>query len=577
MYLEKKSSNLFVFWGFVCLLANILLTFANSYSCDQGFWSNWIQQITKDGLGGLKCDYPPVYLLWLWFVAQVHSLFGFVIATSFFLKFICLWPVYFAHVFLVDFASRFVQKFNYPGWKQHLILGFIALNPAILMDGPVWGQVDLFPVVFAILGIYCLNYRKTNIWSSAFYVFSLLTKFQMILFLPVFGGLFLKYWRRSWKSLPLGLAVIVLVLLPFAISGNLLDTLRHAYLDSSGTYPYATYNAANIWMFLSGNATSNSVPIFGIEGSLATLFKPSVLGRILFVLVSVFTLVKTILSRNVRSVWMLATINAAAFFVVLPGMHERYLLYAVPVALCWFLWEFGVGGIACFFVSAVAALNVNMINSLKGNNVWSMISFFACLTLIGTIVWAASPKKIKRLLDVVASVNYPRFVPYALLGVIAVVTSIVVSFQMKPVELHLGNDEILVSDLRLVRKHQDYGSMHYDKTVDGNALSANKRIYQVGIGTHASSFFEYELPENADSLFVGVAVDDEVGEGGSVKFIIRADGREIWHSDVLSGGKAPQFVALPIRGHRRLELATDANGSNNSDHADWLNPYIKLF
>lgn len=577
MYLQKKSTNLFVFWGLICLLANILLTFANSFSCDQGFWSNWIQQITKDGLGGLKCDYPPVYVLWLWVVAQVHSLFGIVLATSFFLKFICLWPVYFAHVFLVDFASRFVLKFNCPSWKQHMVLGFIALNPAILMDGPVWGQVDLFPVVFAILGIYCLNYRKTNIWSSAFYVFSLLVKFQMILFLPVFGGLFLKHWRRSWKSLPFGFAVIVLVLLPFAISGNLLDMLRHAYLDSTETYPYATYNAANIWMFLSGNATPNSVPIWGVDGALSALFKPSVLGRVLFVLVSVFTLVKTILSRNVRSVWMLATINAVAFFVVLPGMHERYLLYAVPVALCWFLWEFGVGGIACLFVSAVAALNVNMINSLRGQDVWGMISFFACLTLLGTIAWAAAPKKMKRLLDIITSVNYPRFVPYALLGVVIVVTSIVSSSQMIPMELHLRDNEILVSDLRLIRQFQDYGTMHYGKTVDGNALSVKKQMYQEGIGTHASSFFIYELPENADSLFIGVAVDDEVGEGGSVRFIVKTDGHEIWRSDIVSGGMAPQFISLPIRGSRRLELVTDSNGSNNSDHADWLNPYIKLF
>ncbi|MCQ2090079.1 MAG: NPCBM/NEW2 domain-containing protein [Fibrobacter sp.] len=577
MYSEKDRTNLFVFWGTICLLANILLTFANPYGPDQNFWANWLRQLVEGGLGNLKCDYPPVYILWLWIVAQVHSIFNLEIANSFFLKFICLWPVYFSHVFFVDFASRFVLKLNHPRWQTHLILGFVALNPALLLDGPIWGQIDLFPIVFAILGIYCINYRKTNIWSSAFYVFALLTKFQMILFLPVFGGLFLKHWRRSWKSLPLGFAVIALVLLPFLISGNLLDTLRGAYVSSSDTYPFATYNAANLWMLLSGNTTPNSVPIFGGEGGLSFLLKPSVLGRILFVLVSIFVLVKSILSRNIRTVWMLATINAVAFFVVLPGMHERYLIYAVPAALCWFLWEFGVGGIACFFVSAVAAVNVNMINSLKGYDLWGILSFFACLTLLATIAQAAAPKKVKALVNLIASVKYPRFIPYAMLSVIIVAMAIFFTVKMSPVVLHLNDNEILVADLHLVRQRQDYGSMHYDKTVDGNALSAAKKTYQTGIGTHANSSFEYELPDNADSLFIGAAVDDEAGGAGSVKFIVKADGHEIWRSDVIKGGEDPQFVSLPIRGCRRLQLITDADGSNHSDHADWLNPYIKLF
>ena len=126
----------------------------------------------------------------------------------------CLWPVYFAHLALVQIVYGVIKNRKLPDWLRHVILGFTALNPALLAGGAIWGQVDLVPLIFVICSILLITNPKYILWASLFYVLSLLAKFQMIMFLPVFGGLFLRHYRISWKGLPSALAGVILVLFP---------------------------------------------------------------------------------------------------------------------------------------------------------------------------------------------------------------------------------------------------------------------------------------------------------------------------------------------------------------------------
>ena len=66
--MEKRNVNTFVFWGMICLLANILCTYAEGYDGDQSFWVGWTQQLVDGGFGNFKGNYPPVYVFWLWVV-----------------------------------------------------------------------------------------------------------------------------------------------------------------------------------------------------------------------------------------------------------------------------------------------------------------------------------------------------------------------------------------------------------------------------------------------------------------------------------------------------------------------------
>lgn len=577
MYKYRNNLKLFLFWGIICLLANIVCTAGSAYDGDQGYWAGWVQQLMDRGFGGFSGNYPPLYVLWLWVVAKVHSLFGVAVGKTFFLKFICLWPVFFAHLFLVDWLCRLVGRFNYPQWKKHLLLAFMALNPALLLDGPVWGQVDLFPVVIAALAIYCVYRPRYIFLASMLYVLALLSKFQMIAFLPIFGGLFIRNWKTSWKGLPLAVAGAALVLLPFIVGGNLQPMLSRAYIQTMSQYAYATYNAANMWFILVGNVAPDNVPIWGVGADgLGFLLKPIVLGKILFVIISVFTLVKSILCKNLRTAFALAALNGLAFFVLLPGMHERYLTYAVPMALCWFVLDLRRGGIPCLLISLVSALNVNMINSFRGSDVWMIISVMACAALVVSLLVIAAPKWANAVVNAVSRISLPSWLPYAMLSVVVLIEGGILAYRSRPVLPPKGDNIVLLTSLNWIKTEQSYKSPQINKSVDFHDLVAGNRIYKFGIGAHAASKILMELPENADTLFVGAGIDAECRDDGSAIFIINVDEKEVWRSGLMRGRGDVALVQIPLQGASKLELETDPDGSNSCDHTDWLNGYIKL-
>lgn len=572
-----KTKKLFLFWGLLCVLFNVLCTFGDAYSEDQKYWCIWIQSLLDGGFEKYMGNYPPIYVLWLWVVAQVHSILGLVVDKTFFLKAMCLLPVYFSHLFLVDALCRIIGKFNYPYWKQHLLIGFVALNPVLLLDGPVWGQMDLFPVVLAMLAIYCICFSKGVLWASMFFVLAVMTKFQMIMFLPVFGGLFIRKWRISWKGLPLAVVAFVLAFLPFMVGGCFSREISTAYLQMVGHFPYATFNAANLWYLLVGNTVLDSVPVVGIDiGTLGFLLQPNWIGKFLFVLISIFVFVKSLLCRNLRTAFALCSLNALAFFVVLPEMHERYLVYAVPAVLCMSVFDMKKGGPFCLLITLVATANVLLVHPLRGVSVWTIISFATCLLLLAMLLMTAIPKMASKFVEWVRNVNMPVFVPYVLLAVVLVVASVEACCQLKLVSIEKTDKMKLITDLPLRYSEQAVGKVRMNQSVGGRALTSGKKVYKNGIGTHAPSRFLYELPLNADSLYFGAAIDGECEKSGNAIFLVRADGEVKWISGFVKAGAPPVFGAVSVKGARQLELLTDSNGDKECDHTDWLNVYVTL-
>jgi Gpi18-like mannosyltransferase len=577
MYKYRNNLKLFIFWGVICLLANVVCTASTPYDGDQSFWVGWVQQLIDGGFGGFKGNYPPLYVFWLWVVAQIHAVLDIAVDKTFFLKFMCLWPVFFSHLFFVDFLCRITEKFNYPDWKKHLLIAFVALNPAILINGPVWGQVDLLPVVLAVLAIYCISRPRYIFLASMLYLLALLAKFQMIAFLPIFGGLFIRNWRTSWKGIPLAVVGAAVVLLPFAIGGNLLPMLSRAYVQTTSQYPYATMNATNLWVLLVGNAAPDNVPIWGVSADgLGFLLKPAILGKILFVIVSVFVLIKSILCKNIRTAFALCTLNGLAFFVLLPGMHERYLLYAVPMAICWLVWDMCRGGVPCLLITLVATLNVNLINPFRGDDVWNTVSMAGCIALVASLLVVAMPKTVNKVLYGIKKVSFPAWIPYVLLSVILLIEGSCIAYRNRPIVAPKGKNIVLLENLSLRQSEQGYGTPKTNRSVDSHMLIVGKQVYKNGLGTHAPSKFVYDLPKNADALFIGAGIDDECYDQGSAIFIIRVDGKEAWRSPLVRGVDSAFFTQVPLQGATLLELETDPDGPNNCDHTNWLNGYIKL-
>ena len=572
---KEKYIHYFLIWGVACLLANLFCTNAAAFGGDQGYWENWVRQLAKNGLEHFDGNYPPLYIFWLWIVAQVHNLFNVPIEKGTLLKFLCLWPIYFGHVALVDFASRMAARFKLQKQDAHLVLAFVALNPALLLDGPVWGQVDLFPCILGIAALYCINFKGLYKYAAMFFALALLAKFQMIVLLPVFGGIFIRRCKKSWKGLPLMAVAVALVFVPLIVAGNLSGMLTHAYLNTTEQYPFSTYNAANIWMFFVGNTSRDVNPLFGLspEG-IGFLLSPSWIGKILFVIVSAYIFKCALFTKNLRRTFELVTWEAFAFFLLLPGMHERYLVYAIPFACVWMVIETRKAWFWSVLLTAICAMNISMINGFKGADLWTYVSGLAILCFIAAVVKNFAPGFARFVAEKLKRIPFPRFTPYVMLALFLVPMLFDEILEHMPLDVELKSNQFFLTDLPIERFTQQYKTPKIGRAVDGNVLSVKGRQYANGIGTHANSELYFRLPQNADSLEFVVAIDDESGGGGSVRFSVCTPTETLWTSSVIYGNKKPQAGKIYVGGEGLIYLKADADGDNSYDHADWLNVVV---
>lgn len=572
---NAQKIRLFLIWAFACIGANLFCTVCGAYEGDQGYWADWLRQLMDGGFGGFHGNYPPVYVWWLWVVSRIYSVTGLGIDKNYLLKFLCLWPVFFAHLGLLQIVWKWTVRRNMPAFQLNLILAFTALNPALLAGGPMWGQVDIVPLFITVAAFSLLFTPGKAKWAFPVFVLAILTKLQMIAFLPVFGALCLRRVRIAWKGIPIALGFAVLVLLPFIIAGNAKELLSEAYVTSTSMYPYSSYNAANLWMWTQGNVCLDTLPLFGLSADgIGKYITANTVGKSLFCLFSVFAFIKALRIRNPREAFKWATWNALAFFVLLPEMHERYILCVVPMSLLWLSRAEKKNYPWVVAITLFAAINVLFINGFHGTDMWPWLSALVCLTFfIAFVVWILPCKAKACALNLCEKLPVRKASAYLILAIVVIAIATVQVRVSRPVSADLASDGILVYNLQQVSQTQGYKSPQIGKTVDEHALTVGDRVYKDGIGTHAPSALVYQLPENADSLHVGYGIDDEAN-GGDVIFRIRVDGNIVWSSGPVQSGKGAGFIAVPVRGAKTVALETDTDGPDANDHADWLSPVV---
>lgn len=110
-----------------------------------------------------------------------------------------------------------------------------------------------------------------------------------------------------------------------------------------------------------------------------------------------------------------------------------------------------------------------------------------------------------------------------------------------------------------------------DRSVVGSWLRASRRWHPLGIGMHSASRLTFPLPDGVRRFDALVALDDEVGTGGSVVFRVFVDSQQRYASEVVRGGDAPLPVTVDCSGGKTLSLVVDfADRGDQLDHADWL-------
>ncbi len=264
------------------------------------------------GIATIKSDYPVTYLYILAFLSYLPASAIAKIKTV-----TALFEI-FAGIIIYYYVKNLFPKPE----KRHLaVLAYLCFYflPSVILNGAVWGQVDIIYTCFLLI---CLYFLATEKFTLAFvaYGFAFAFKLQAIFFLPFLGMHFLKtrkYSLTQFLWIPL---ILVLTSLPAIFFGRPAKEVFGVYLGQIGSYPRTVFNFGNIYNFFPDNYA-----LYAIPGVILTL---------LLLFVGLFFILrnrKLVLNPlNLPDFALLSILICASF---LPGMHERYMFAAVVIAV----------------------------------------------------------------------------------------------------------------------------------------------------------------------------------------------------------------------------------------------------
>lgn len=138
--------------------------------------------------------------------------------------------------------------------------------------------------------------------------------------------------------------------------------------------------------------------------------------------------------------------------------------------------------------------------------------------------------------------------------------------------------EFYLSDLPFIVVKNGLGPVERDRSNggelegDGNPLTLNGVVYEKGLGVHSSSEIEIDLSGFYQRFEASVGIDDEVGDSGSVRFLVHGDGRLIGgNNGEKYGSSLTNDLSVNVSGYNTLSLFVTPGRDTNNDHANWAN------
>ena len=318
------------------LLRVALAATTSGYAADIGTFSAWAAH-AADGLTsfyspGYFADYPPGYIYLLWLIGKLRLVLGINFDTPAFLVLLKL-PAILADCATAGILFRLGRRY-WSGNTSLILAALYAFNPAVILDSAVWGQVDSVLTLPILLGIILLENSPAG--AGASFVTALLIKPQALIFAPLpilwFGIRFLRRERHTVADLlkfsGTAIAIFCLAILPFAVSESP-GWIIAKYGGTLASYPYATFNAFNLFALTGGNLAPTAERL---------LFLPyAAWGNIFIVLIVVFTTVVALNGRDSTRFWYMSLFLSASVFVLSAKMHERYLFPALVLSLAFYI------------------------------------------------------------------------------------------------------------------------------------------------------------------------------------------------------------------------------------------------
>lgn len=321
------------------LLRVVLALLFRGHDTDMNCFIGWSDMVFKDGFSNFYnseafTDYPPGYMYILYVVGAVRNLFHLGSASPLAILVTKLPAI------ICDLAAGWLiyktagRRFNKMGAAA--LCGLYLINPVIIFNSSIWGQVDAVFTLCVALMCYFVSEKKLK---YAYFIFAvgILIKPQTLIFTPVLiygivNQVFLDRftWKKFWNELLTGLlaiALMFLLALPFGLS-NVISQ----YFNTLGSYPYATINGYNFWAMAGLNWAPQDGKFLFLEYSQW--------GSLFLVLIVLFASIYCFRRKKDASRYFLTgAFIVAAMFMLSVRMHERYMFPALLLLLLAFIYR----------------------------------------------------------------------------------------------------------------------------------------------------------------------------------------------------------------------------------------------
>ncbi len=113
------------------------------------------------------------------------------------------------------------------------------------------------------------------------------------------------------------------------------------------------------------------------------------------------------------------------------------------------------------------------------------------------------------------------------------------------------------------------GSWKKDKSVRGRPLSIRGRVFDKGIGVHATCRLTFDRPGQFNILAATIGIDDATNGRGDCEFVVLGDGKELQRVRI-KGNDEPHDLRVKIEGVKTITLAVEPGKDFDfSDHGNW--------
>ena len=327
----------------------VVAVMVRGYYTDLNCFSAWSERIYANGIGNFYapdyfCDYPPGYMLLLWPVAMLRSLFGMGVQSTDHILLLKMLPM------LCDLAGawlvwKFARKMRVKPQLAAALALVYAFNPAAIIDSAGWAQIDS---VFTLLIAICAMQAADEKYISSLLAFAgaMLIKPQAMLFAPL--GLFaivVNLIRRgkAKKVYDFAVGVAAAVMLIYATgfifcvgkAEGFVDALVRPvtwlvelYSGTLGSYPYITLNALNLYTMLDMNWRAiSAAPVW------------TTIAWVLFALSYAYSMALYVLGKDRKKIFLCGAVLIALIYTFGPKIHERYIFPAMLLLLMAFVAE----------------------------------------------------------------------------------------------------------------------------------------------------------------------------------------------------------------------------------------------